>query len=658
MLKSMRSTKGASKARRDHINGEIRSLRALLPICAEDQERLSYLHSMSIICTFIRKSVLFTGVCENSRDLSLPHDDILQALPGFIVALTKDGKLVYVSENVSEYLGLSMVDVLQGDSFYDMIDTQDVESVKVILEDDGNVSEERSFVCRMVTSKAFRLQYGSCCSMLVSGRFQGGPPNSALFVGLCTPTVNRRRDFQFLSDSTYFQTLHKPDMNFAYAPHSVFFHLGYSAQELICQSWYGLLHPDDLTLAASLHKSLIVDDGDADVQMVVRLQCKDLSWVWIYIWANMEVGKQVIACKNYIIGETEAIYLKQKLYGNASMSSSQSVCGALLSQGPWGPGTRRSPKRQRERETPGDEPRRKSTRTSLDDRHPSVTHSDSRTEEPTFFCTPPYSPTSSHSSDFLSEGYDALDLLICDGTSALHHFSPSSPDVSSRAFALGSLSVGSHPYSASPCDLHTSVPDAHLVPGNRPVPNLCEGLSDCILHPDDLGSFLLHQTHDRAGVYPEYRESVSSPVRALTPESSPTAERCFHYNEIERDEISVLARQICSLASSFDVYGTQTSVQPNGALCWPHAPELLLDERVIDGVLHDVSVREHCVQGLPVASGSRVQALSMGTLVHFGSLESAVNTQNCCEINSELHQLNHCLYGDIREDGLTEESMY
>uniref|UniRef100_A0A3B4ZK81 NPAS4 bHLH domain-containing protein n=1 Tax=Stegastes partitus TaxID=144197 RepID=A0A3B4ZK81_9TELE len=58
---SNRSTKGASKARRDHINHEIRNMRALLPITQEDQERLSYLHSMAAICTYIRKSVLFQG---------------------------------------------------------------------------------------------------------------------------------------------------------------------------------------------------------------------------------------------------------------------------------------------------------------------------------------------------------------------------------------------------------------------------------------------------------------------------------------------------------------------------------------------------------------------------------------------------------------------
>lgn len=44
-------------------------MRALLPITQEDQERLSYLHSMSAICTYVRKSVLFQGKSSNSSYL-------------------------------------------------------------------------------------------------------------------------------------------------------------------------------------------------------------------------------------------------------------------------------------------------------------------------------------------------------------------------------------------------------------------------------------------------------------------------------------------------------------------------------------------------------------------------------------------------------------
>lgn len=54
-----RSTKGASKARRDQINAEIRNLKDLLPISDADKARLSYLHIMSLACMYTRKSVFF-----------------------------------------------------------------------------------------------------------------------------------------------------------------------------------------------------------------------------------------------------------------------------------------------------------------------------------------------------------------------------------------------------------------------------------------------------------------------------------------------------------------------------------------------------------------------------------------------------------------------
>lgn len=138
---SHRSTKGASKARRDHINYEIRNMRALLPISREDQERLSYLHSMAAICTYIRKSVLFQGetltsslrtelfslafgsahrvclplsspqglVASEGNSRSPPCEVFLQSLHGFVLVTTTVGRLIYVSENVDQYLGISMV---------------------------------------------------------------------------------------------------------------------------------------------------------------------------------------------------------------------------------------------------------------------------------------------------------------------------------------------------------------------------------------------------------------------------------------------------------------------------------------------------------------------------------------------------------------------
>ncbi|GCC41461.1 hypothetical protein chiPu_0025237, partial [Chiloscyllium punctatum] len=107
-----RSTKGASKARRDQINAEIRNLKELLPISESDKSRLSYLHIMSLACMYTRKSVFFgaEGALEGTVPLiSSPElADFVQSLPGFLIALSSEGKLIYVSENVSEHLGHSL----------------------------------------------------------------------------------------------------------------------------------------------------------------------------------------------------------------------------------------------------------------------------------------------------------------------------------------------------------------------------------------------------------------------------------------------------------------------------------------------------------------------------------------------------------------------
>ncbi|KAL1263750.1 hypothetical protein QQF64_006489 [Cirrhinus molitorella] len=526
--KRFRSTKGASKARRDHINGEIRNMRALLPISAEDQERLSYLHSMSLICTYVRKSVLLAGAGaheDSGGRVSPLFESFLQALPGFIVALTRDGKLVYVSENVPEYLGLSMVDVLQGDTFFDMMDSRDAEAARVVLRE-RCVSAERSFVCRMHTSKAFRLQFGSCCSMLVRGRFQDGPPNAALFVALCTPTANRLKDSELLNASACFQTLHRPDMRLTHAPCSVLFHLGFSAEELIGRSWYELLHPDDLTLAAGCHHTLIGEDSDANGEMLVRLQCKDLSWIWLYICASTDRARETIACTNHVISEAEAVYLKDKLYGSALKS--QSVCVALEPAK-----TTRQTLRRSSETSDG------SVGAEVDLRSASF----ATAEQPAFFSTPPYSPTSSHSSDFLSDGYNAFERL---------------PD-GSQAFP--------QPFCAVP---PVCLRDAHLVPVYQTL-DVCDA-SDCVLHPEDFAAFPLPPESD-----------------PLTPEPSPTADERFLYSETERAEIGTLASQIRSLASSFDAYSA-TRLSQSG---WTPEPEPLLDETIIDSILRDlVSAKE------------------------------------------------------------------
>lgn len=61
------------------------------------------------VCVFLHEG---DGVCVGGggdEGVTPACEDVLNTLPGFLVAMTSEGKLLYVSENVSHYLGLSMV---------------------------------------------------------------------------------------------------------------------------------------------------------------------------------------------------------------------------------------------------------------------------------------------------------------------------------------------------------------------------------------------------------------------------------------------------------------------------------------------------------------------------------------------------------------------
>uniref|UniRef100_A0A8C9T1L3 Neuronal PAS domain protein 4 like n=1 Tax=Scleropages formosus TaxID=113540 RepID=A0A8C9T1L3_SCLFO len=669
----MRSTKGASKARRDHINAEIRNMRGLLPIPAEDRERLSYLHSMSAICTFVRKSLFFSGTSPDASPLRVPSESraapelssplplFLQALPGFMVVASREGRLLYVSENVSDFLGFSMVDVLQGDTFYDMVDGADVELVKSNLEMDGAPSTERSFVCRMHTSKAFRLRHGS------SPR----PAPERAFVALCTPTADRRHDGARRGSAEPFGTLHRADMSFGRAPHSVLFLLGYSPQEMTGRSWYSMVHPEDLHHGASRHRSLLDAGEGALVEMVLRLQRKDLTWVWLYVRATKDSGKQEVSCMNYVIGETEAMFLRRRVHADDRGAST-----ALLSQVPrlgvHGDAASGPLKRQGGAGGVSEEPRAErtcdsgsgSTYTAYADRACGAGQRVAPMSSAVLPATPPYSPASSRcpltpedgGSRFLLDARSYAETLL-------------SPAESSDPFLL---SHGTLPDPGFGFPDFTAPP--FQSPGSRPSP-----------------SYELSAYPAASRLVPGCLQVPDAPGPP-TPDPSPTGEGHFQYSERERTEISILARQISSLASSFDMLRSaelplgpaagHAKATPGGDLVppcvWPQPashpfrPELVPDEGLVDGVLRDAgsapgrdapdglspnpSALDDAPRVLDAAEGHSVSFLF--ALLEDVSLEQLLGAQPAPDSaprtgrprdSSELHQLGHYLHGSLRQ---------
>eukprot|EP00094_Tigriopus_californicus_P014081 TCALIF_13637-PA protein Name:"Similar to npas4 Neuronal PAS domain-containing protein 4 (Danio rerio)" AED:0.36 eAED:0.36 QI:0/0.25/0.2/0.6/0.75/0.6/5/0/245 len=195
---STKSTKGASKMRRDMINGEIANLRDLLPLPTSTRQRLSQLQLMALVCVYVRKSNYFNqGVVSSTvesplrlllyrmgftycagvgldrigveirRKISrLVTTSKILAMSGFLMMSTQSGKLLYISDNAAEYLGHSMEDLLiHGDSLYDIIDKQDHATLQSELtkrptngDNYADGSDYKIFLCRMNVTRNSRRQ--------------------------------------------------------------------------------------------------------------------------------------------------------------------------------------------------------------------------------------------------------------------------------------------------------------------------------------------------------------------------------------------------------------------------------------------------------------------------------------------------------------------
>nr|XP_054485755.1 ribosomal RNA processing protein 36 homolog isoform X2 [Agelaius phoeniceus] len=244
--------------------------------------------------------------------------ELLSLLPGFLLVLSADSKLVYISENVAQVLGLSVVELLaQGDTVFDILDGRVGEDVhKKLLLAREEPGREVTFVSEMRTSKAFRLQHGGNRVVAVCGRFVAlrwpPSPSTTAFLALCTPLVQSPTDGEAASQDDIFQSMHLLDMTFIDVTESVTYHLGYHREELVGQSWYSLLHPEDAELAAAQHRAVAlgVGAGPAAGTAVLRVLRRDRAWSWLSVWARRDGG--CITCTCRCLREEEAAHLRAR----------------------------------------------------------------------------------------------------------------------------------------------------------------------------------------------------------------------------------------------------------------------------------------------------------------------------------------------------------
>nr|XP_021534796.1 aryl hydrocarbon receptor-like [Neomonachus schauinslandi] len=338
-----------SKRHRDRLNQELSKLTNLLPFPEDVRARLDKLSILRLIVGYLKVKSYFTATLRDSIEdcpadppmnpggsehtspqvnLQLfPEGDLLlQALNGFLMAVTEDGYVFYVSPTVQDYLGFHQSDVIY-QSVFELIHKEDramfqsqflwpADAAPVSREGEQDIHPlpgekflslsgsstdslqhqplddpsylERSFVCRfrclLDNSSGFlELNFHGHLKFLPgqNNRSEDGilmSPQRTLFA-IAAPrqplTILELQDEIFL-----FQTKHKLDFTPIACDSRGKLVLGYTDSELCRRgSGYQFIHAADMMHCAENHVRLM-RTGESGLT-VFRLLTKQAGWLWV-----------------------------------------------------------------------------------------------------------------------------------------------------------------------------------------------------------------------------------------------------------------------------------------------------------------------------------------------------------------------------------------
>uniref|UniRef100_A0A8C4H221 Hypoxia-inducible factor 1-alpha n=1 Tax=Dicentrarchus labrax TaxID=13489 RepID=A0A8C4H221_DICLA len=261
---------------------------------------------------------------ETDLDLQL-NSSYLKALEGFLMVLSEDGDMIYLSENINKCLGLAQFD-LTGHSVFDFIHPCDQDELREMLvhRTGSKKAKEpntgRSFFLRMkctLTSRGRTVNVKSAtwkvlhCSGHVhvydshteeSTNGQKEPPIPYLVL-ICDP-VPHPSNIEVPLDSKTFLSRHTMDMKFTYCDERITELMGYDPEDLLNRSVYEYYHAQDSDHLTKTHQNLFAKGQVCTGQY--RMLAKRGGFVWVetqatVIYNNKNSQPQCVVCVNFVL---------------------------------------------------------------------------------------------------------------------------------------------------------------------------------------------------------------------------------------------------------------------------------------------------------------------------------------------------------------------
>ncbi|XP_051773686.1 hypoxia inducible factor 1 subunit alpha a isoform X2 [Ctenopharyngodon idella] len=324
-------SRDAARCRRGKESEVFYELARELPLPHSTTSNLDKASVMRLALSYLRlRKLLNTDVLDVETEFdSQWNSSYLKALDGFLMVLSADGDIVYLSENVSKCLGLPQID-LTGHSVFEFTHPCDHEELREMLAHRNGLSKKakdlhtnRSFLLRMkctLTSRGRTVNVKSAswkvlrCSGhihtadgVVKGVCEEKNACSTYLVLICE-SIPHPANIEAPLDSRTFLSRHTLDMRFTYCDERITELLGFDPVDLLQHSVYEYYHALDSDHMTKTHHNLFVKGQVCTGQY--RLLAKAGGFVWAetqatVIYNSKNSQPQCVVCVNYILSGIE-----------------------------------------------------------------------------------------------------------------------------------------------------------------------------------------------------------------------------------------------------------------------------------------------------------------------------------------------------------------
>ncbi|XP_050444881.1 uncharacterized protein LOC126848222 isoform X2 [Cataglyphis hispanica] len=331
-------SRDAARCRRSKETDIFAELAAALPIEQEQAAHLDKASVMRLAIAYLKVRSVVDSTSLTKSESSAEMDELFpKALNGFMLVLSSDGNMVYLSENVSDYLGVSQMDMM-GQSVYEYSHPCDHDELRECLSSKPTDKGEKrtcNFFLRLkctltnkgrkvnlksasykvihCTGKLTNIRDSNSNSMEVENEEQEKEDELAeQDTGACLVLVGspipHPSNIEIPLGRHTFLSKHSLSMKFTYADEKLAEYLGWDSEELMGRSVFEFYHALDNPALDKCFKCLF-SKGQCET-VAYRFLGKRGGYAWVVTQATLiHCSKQQkpisVVCVNYILSGLE-----------------------------------------------------------------------------------------------------------------------------------------------------------------------------------------------------------------------------------------------------------------------------------------------------------------------------------------------------------------